>query len=344
MPVNAPSREITQPTKHDAHGIVRFNRKGFDTSDNKKTDNGKGGGGAPPFGNNGKDGGDNRRFCMNIINKMFDDSGSSEGLFYHFGVTFFELVYKALDMRLRKINSIIKSIAKIDSKINDFTNSGQTNKAKINSINKKHALEELKAAKDAYKSDIYKVKKYDIDLMLGRCRSFLTQEQLDEFIELENSLKDKSDELDKLDLEVKSSLKSNHGISLTPLTVFKSSTKAFKQRTSKNALSNNMPIYANQKLNLPDELFRGINRFVSPKRLTTAQIKQKQRQAQKAEYDRKNRFTGMDGNSYIMKYDLKDKFDNLPRLQLPDPIQLLESAAAIGGAILWGSGGGFQRN
>ena len=89
---------------------------------------------------------------------------------------------------------------------------------------------------------------------------------------------------------------------------------------------------------------RGINRFVSPKRLTTAQIKQKQRQAQKAEYDRKNRFTGMDGNSYIMKYDLKDKFDNLPRLQLPDPIQLLESAAAIGGAILWGSGGGFQRN
>ena len=71
---------------------------------------------------------------------------------------------------------------------------------------------------------------------------------------------------------------------------------------------------------------------------------QKQQQAQKAEYDRKNRFTGMDGNSYIMKYDLKNKFDTLPRLQLPDPIQLLEGAAAFGGAILWGSGGGFQRN
>ncbi len=305
MPITAPTREapIRTPITHDGHGIVHFNRKGSKPSEDKKLDNGGRNGGKPPVGGNGKGGGENKRYCKNIIDKMFDSSGSVKDSVYSvLGSPSLQLYYRQFAKHITNMGKLIKSINRLGLKIKKFTLSHEKNKLKINLFQRERELWELNKIKELYRKDLNLIKEYDISILLGRCRRFLNAEQLEELVELESSVNEQLEELDKLDRQVNSILKDNYKTQLTPLTIAKPASKAPIQHSPINALSNNMLNYANQAVNLPDQLFRKMNDFIAPKPQTPVQFEAQMRQEQSNEIERRKKGASNDAVSDLLPY------------------------------------------
>ncbi len=309
MPVDAPTRyaPTRTPITHDAHGIVPFNRRGSEPSEDKKLDNGGGNGGKPPVGGNGKGGGDNRRYCKQWISDLFVSSSNTKKFYELYfetflrGNTVIDLIGLICESYALHINRLIKFVERFDKKIEKFKISGEKNKIKINIINKTNDLNELNNVKANYKNQLLGFKEVITDV-LDRCDNFLTAEQLAKLKEVEKSTDEQLEQLNKIEIQLNSILKGNHKTSLKPLAILRPVTKTPIQRSPVNVLSDNLLNYANQAVTLRDKLFRKMNSFTISKPQTPAQFDAQMRQEQRDELERRKKAANNEAAMRLLPY------------------------------------------
>jgi hypothetical protein len=177
MTVELRSRTVSPPVVRHKGRFVPFNRKNFDSLEDKKLDNGGGSGGKPPLGGRGKGGGDRRRYCENLLDRAYS------------GITKHAMTLKRPilgDLRaFLKLCSDIMSDCIRDIKYNQ----GALSEANLTSFSKnlhRHAISFNKGMYKDYKNKAklkLKSVKLEVDKLLKSCKDFMTKAQLDDLIQ-----------------------------------------------------------------------------------------------------------------------------------------------------------------